>query len=225
VEKKKYELCGQILKRMKTAGILDKVVLIGSWCVIFYEDYFKGSSGLPAIRTRDLDILIPLPPGFDHKLDFYDLLKDLGFLLDYKGRKGYMVFQHPDLILEFLVPARGRDSDRPYPVPQLGINAQPLRFLDFLVNKPVKVLFQAIEIIIPHPANYSLHKLIIAGRRKNKDKAERDREQAVAILNLLKEDHESELIRNIYYKMPKKWQFVYDQTLRMAMKRISKQCE
>jgi len=55
----------------------------------------------------DLEFLFPVPLNLDRKIDLYDLLKDLGFVLDYKGEQGYIIFQHPDLILEFLVPARG----------------------------------------------------------------------------------------------------------------------
>lgn len=108
---------------MAKEGILDKVILVGSWCVLLYQDYFKGEAILPVIRTRDLEFLIPIPPHLKGKTDLYDLLKDLGFLLDYKGEEGYITFQHPDLILEFLVPARGKETHKPYPIDQLGINA------------------------------------------------------------------------------------------------------
>jgi hypothetical protein len=107
---------------MKKEGILDKIMLVGSWCIVLYEDYFKGKSILPVIRTRDLEFLFPVPFDLDRKTDLYDLLKDLGFVLDYKGEQGYIIFQHPDLILEFLVPARGKEPDKPFPLDQPGIN-------------------------------------------------------------------------------------------------------
>ena len=93
---------------MKQKGILDEIMLVGSWCVFLYEDYFGRKGILPPLRTRDLDFLFPLPLKLKSKTDLFELLKDLGFILDYKGEQGYITFQHPDLILEFLVPANGR---------------------------------------------------------------------------------------------------------------------
>jgi len=46
---------------MKKEGILDKVMLVGSWCVSLYEDYFDKKGLIPPLRTRDLEILIPVP--------------------------------------------------------------------------------------------------------------------------------------------------------------------
>jgi len=40
VEKKQSDLCLEILRRFHNAGILDDLILIGSWCVYFYKDYF-----------------------------------------------------------------------------------------------------------------------------------------------------------------------------------------
>ena len=173
MEKKKYDLCLEVLRRMKREGILDKIILVCSWCVLLYEDYFKGKSILPVLRTRDLEFLFPIPFNLDRKIDLYDLLKDLGFVLDYKGEQGHIIFQHPDLILEFLVPALGRGSSKPFPIDQLGINAQALRFMDALARNPIQMLFNDVTVNLPHPVDFTLHKLLIAGRRKERTKAAR----------------------------------------------------
>jgi len=190
---------------MKREGILDKIMLVGSWCVLLYEDYFKGKSILPVLRTRDLEFLFPVPLRLDRKTDLYDLLKDLGFVLDYKGEQGYIIFQHPDLILEFLVPARGRDSGKPFPLDQLGINAQALRFMDALARNPIQMLFDDVKVTLPHPVDFALHKLLIAGRRKEGTKAEKDRAQAIALLTALIDSGETETIHTVLDAMPKSW--------------------
>jgi len=205
VEKKKYDLCLEVLRRMKREGILEKIMLVGSWCVILYEDYFKGKSILPVLRTRDLEFLFPVPLNLDRKTDLYDLLKDLGFVLDYKGEHGYTIFQHPDLILEFLVPARGRGSAKPFPLNQLGINAQALRFMDALARDPIQMQFNDVTVTLPHPVDFALHKLLIAGRRKEGAKAEKDRAQAIALLMALNDSGETETIRIVHDAMPKSW--------------------
>ncbi len=213
MEKKKYDLCLEVLKRMAKEGLLDKIMLVGSWCMLPYQDYFGGAALLPALRTRDLEFLIPVPPNLDHETDLCELLKELDFLLDYKGEEGYMIFQHPDLILEFLVPARGKDIDKPYPIDQLGINAQALRFMDFLAQNPIRITFHDIKVIIPHPANFALQKLLIAKRRKQLDKSEKDRTQAVAILRALHDAKKMDTVHELYKAMPKSWQKTITQEL------------
>ena len=205
VEKKKYELCLEVLRRMKKQGILDKIMLVGSWCVFLYDDYFKGENLLPALRTRDIEFLFPVPFTLQCKTDLYGLLKDLGFVLDYKGNQGYIVFEHPDLILEFLAPARGRESEKPISIERLGINAQPLKFMDALSHNPIQLFFDDVAVTLPHPADFALNKLLVAGRRTVLGKAEKDRTQAVALLNALNANGEFEMARTAYASMPKGW--------------------
>jgi hypothetical protein len=117
------------------------------------------------------------------------------------------------MILEFLVPARGKESTKPFPVRALGINAQPLRFMDALAREPIQALFGDIVVTIPHPVDFALHKLLIAGRRKQKEKTEKDRTQAVALLRALNESGEIDTVRAILEAMPNSWQNTIRQEL------------
>lgn len=157
MEKNQYELCASVLRRLDDAGVLPGMVIIGSWCVLFYEGYFNTPGYGASIRTRDLDLAIPLPPCFGQKVDLAGQLGELGFVVDFKGRDGYIRFLHPDLIVEFLVPERGRGSNKPFDVPTLGINAQPLRFLDLLLGDTIAVPFRSVNLRLPHPANFAIH--------------------------------------------------------------------
>jgi len=47
-------------------------------------------------------------------------------------------------MIDFLVPERGKGTDRPYPIKPLGENDQPLRFLDLL--NCGKVLFERVRL-------------------------------------------------------------------------------
>jgi Nucleotidyltransferase len=132
VEKAQYELCIEVLRRLDRVGALRHIVLAGSWCTLFYREYFSGGGYVPSLKTRDLDLLVPRPSAVTDRVDVTGLLKDLGFVVGFTGERGYMRLEHPWLIVEFLVPERGRSSDRPRPLPKWGLNAQPLRFLDFL---------------------------------------------------------------------------------------------
>jgi hypothetical protein len=78
------------------------------------------------------------------------LLEDLGFVTDFH-RGGYMRLIHPELIVEFLVPERGRGTDRPVRLPRLGINAQALRFLSVLEEHTITATLEGIQVRMPPP--------------------------------------------------------------------------
>ena len=206
MEKNQYELCIKVLERLDKAGILQDVILIGSWCIPFYKDYFGNVKYPTAIKTRDVDFLIPTPSKTKTKADIPKLLKDLGFLIDFKGSEGYIQLEHSDLIIEFLVPEKGRGSDKPYQLPQFGLNAQPLRFLDLLILDTIKVKIEGIEVDIPHPANFALHKLIVFQRRAKEEKVLKDRNAAVEILNALINKGDVVIIKHVFNSMIPKWQ-------------------
>jgi len=180
--------------------------LIGSWSIYFYKDYFKTESYSSLIRTRDIDFLIPIPFNLKKNLDILDLVKGLGFLEEHKGPGGYVKLNHPDLTIEFLVPERGRGSDKPYPIPQLGVNAVALRYLDFLAQSTIVINSDGLKIRLPHPAAYALHKFIIFKRRRKVDKHDRDIEGALRVFHQLIKNNESGKIRRIFAKMHVKWQ-------------------
>jgi hypothetical protein len=128
-------LCIEVLRRLDKAGILKHVVLVGSWCTLFYKEFFGQTKYIVSLKTRDMDLLIPRPTTIKAKVDMAELLKDLSFVVGFAGSKGYIRLEHPQLIVEFLVPERGKGSDKPYSLPQLSLNAQPLRFLDVKLLK------------------------------------------------------------------------------------------
>jgi len=208
VEKRQYELCLEILRRFNKAGILKDFILIGSWSAYFYNEYFTGTQYLDraALKTRDIDFLIDNPAKIKHEVNVPELLRDLGFIIIYKGNKGYIKLEHPDLLLEFLVLEKGRGIDKPFPLPKLGINAVALRFLSFLSANTIKVRVEDFYVTLPHPANFALHKLIIFQRRLKQDKATKDRNIAIEILKSLIEKGESSIIKEVFNSIPKKWQ-------------------
>jgi hypothetical protein len=173
---------------------------------MFYENYFKGINYLPNIKTRDLDFLVPKPSNIKKTIDIPELLRDLGFVVGFKGSKGYIKLQHPDLIVEFLVLEKGKGSDEPYSLPQLGVNAVGLRFLSFLSQNTILVRVKNLIIKLPHPANFALHKLIISQRRRNKEKAEKDNETARKILKALIDKGEINSVKKVFTSVPVKWQ-------------------
>ncbi len=208
MEKNQYKLCIEILRRFHQGGLMPHIILIGSWSVIFYEGYFKENSTVKnfVLRTRDIDFLIENPKNLKLSIDIPELLKDLGFIVSFTGSKGYMKLSHEDLILEFLVPEKGRAVDGPVPLPSLGMNAVALRFLNFLTDNTIQVNVEDFVVTLPHPANFALHKLIVSQRRTKEEKAVKDKDAAISIIKALIANNETQTLRDVFRKVPVKWQ-------------------
>lgn len=206
MEKKQYELCVEILRRLNKAGVLKDLILVGSWCIPFYKDYFKTIKYAATIRTRDVDFMVPGHIKIKAKVDVAELLKDLGFVVGFQGREGYIRLEHPELAIEFLVPEKGRGSNKPFPLKELGVNAQPLRYLNLLTQKIIHTEVDGIEISLPHPVVFAFHKLIIATLRKNKDKATKDIEGALRILKAMLDKGQKAVVKITFDSMLPTWQ-------------------
>jgi hypothetical protein len=81
VEKKQSKLCLEVLRRLHKTGVLDDLILVGSWCVYFYKDYFSNVPFIDqtTIRTRDIDFLIDNPATMKHEVNVLDVLQELNF--------------------------------------------------------------------------------------------------------------------------------------------------
>jgi len=102
-------------------------------------------------------------------------------------------------LVEFLTPAFGEETIRE--LPALGVNAQALNYLNFLIAEPIHAaaLYRSgILVQVPRPERYAVHKLIIADRRRDGAgnlKAAKDREQAAFLIAALADDRPDDLSR------------------------------
>ena len=108
MDRSQYDLCLEVLQRLDASGILPKTILIGSWCLPLYKDFYFGHRDISSLRTRDIDFLISRRTKFTAKVDLPATLEDLGFIPEYSYPEGYVRLIHPELILEFLVAEVGR---------------------------------------------------------------------------------------------------------------------
>lgn len=149
---------------------------------------------------------MPQPTHIRASADVPALLADLGFVTDFH-RASYIRLVHPELIVEFLVPERGRGTDRPVRLRRLGINAQALRFLGMLEEHTITATLEGIPVRMPHPAAFALHKLLIAPRRQGPTgKQAKDRDAAMAVLEALQAHGDETSVRRHFASMPPRWQ-------------------
>jgi hypothetical protein len=208
-EREQFPLLFQILRRFQQADVLDGLILIGSWCLYFYRIEPWAFENLPAVRTLDVDFLVPRPPRSKKEADVPAILEELGFAPTYHGMSGLVVYDHPELRLEFLIPEIGRGSSEPVDIRNLNVKAQGIRYLNFLSDYTVSVEYQDLKLRLPEPAAFALHKLIVSSRRTKKDKREKDLEAAVGVLKFLfKSPKEKARVRAILAEIPAKWRKV-----------------
>lgn len=90
------------------------------------------------------------------------------------------------LKVEFLTPNRGADTDASTNLPALQTQAQPLRFLDFLIYEATPAVLlhgEGVLVNVPRPERFAVHKLILAPRRAaGAAKSAKDIQQASALL-------------------------------------------
>jgi hypothetical protein len=192
-------LFSKILKVFAKNNLFDEgVELIGSWCFYLYQKNL-GAPSFP-FRTQDIDFLIPNPfKGKEHK-DFIQQLEGLGFQTEFT-RNGSLFLWNAELRIEFITPEKGKGSDAAIRIKKLGLSAIPLRFVNLLLDDPVHVTEGGVKIALPNPSNYCLHKLIIANRRKSKDKLFKDIQQAICTYSIADKNY----LQKQFLDFPKKW--------------------
>lgn len=100
-------------------------------------------------------------------------------------------------MVEFLTPAFGDETVKP--LPALGVSAQALNYLNFLIAEPIAAVAlyrSGVLVQIPQPERFAIHKLIVADRRKagpDQAKARKDRGQATFLIKVLAEDRPDDL--------------------------------
>lgn len=199
---KRYNLLLKALKELDKHQLLNHLVLTGSWCLLLYSKHYKGIE-LSTIRTRDVDFLFPLPSKIRGKVDIPEILEEVGFSMDFSN-SGIIRLTHPQLLIDFIVPDRGKGLPSPYKLPELGINAQPLRFQDILAKNTVSVNLEDMKIILPNPAAFALQKLLISSRRAYEEKGKSDKRQAIELLHELVRLKNTKEIKSIYNMLSKK---------------------
>ena len=179
-----------LFQLMEEQGLWDEgLQLIGSWCFKVYQNFF-GVEYSPE-RTVDVDFAIRIPYRGD-PIQIGRKLADMGFQEDRNIADGSIRYLAGDLSVEFLKQQRGdgRNQGNPY-IPELDIAPQALPYLNILLDRPVTRTFRGLgKITVPSMPAFMVHKLIVAGKRRDLAKKEKDLRQARAVAQVLRDDHD-----------------------------------
>lgn len=196
---------GSLLAALAGAGVFRLGgTIVGTHAFRLYE----GELGLryrldDTAQTGDLDIASfqRLSLALDDRVDppvaavlkdfAFDPVPALGNAPAWRWRQS-----RGEALVEFLTPAFGAEGVQP--LAALGVTAQALRHLNFLIAGPIPAAMpyrSGVLVQIPRPERFAIHKLIVADRRQAQDrlKAEKDRRQAGFLIRALAEDRPDDL--------------------------------
>lgn len=193
---------GQILAAMARAGVFRLGgTLVGTHAFRQYEGVLGLRIGADqAAQTNDIDIASfeRLSLALQDQVDpgLAQVFADLAFepLPAVDGRRAWR-WRHSrqQTLVEFLTPSFQADEGL-RDLPALGVAAQSLHFLNYLIAGPIPVplLYREGALIrVPRPERFALHKLIVSERRRGADgagKARKDRAQAAFLVAALAQE-------------------------------------
>lgn len=194
---------GAILQIMNEVGLLKDVILIGSWCLLFYKKVFENF--IPLIRTTDVDFFVPNTK----------MIKGNSYLINSFHRENYdlshdtltnnTTFISPDgFEIEFLTKINRKGLS----CVELGntkIYAESISYVDFFTKNYIEVDYANLKLKIISPSAYVLQKLLINNRRG--DKKEKDIESIKHVLSYINSSEKSKNeLSALLSSLPKKWQ-------------------
>lgn len=204
--KDNYKLFHDILSSFYFSGVLENVILIGSWVLPVYKRYFNDSPEIPILRTSDVDFLIPNPPKIGKQVDIPKLLEEYDFQEQFSLLGNHTKFVHPDLEIEFLIPELGRRSDKSLLISEYKVTAQPLRYLYFIQNHTLKLNYSFVNLVVPEPTVFVLLKFLISMKRKDQTKINKDIATAVELSEFLVNlPDQVKKFERYFQEMPRKW--------------------
>jgi hypothetical protein len=222
---------GDAIEALAKAGAFRlRAVLVGTIAYQTYPAMLGVTLPNLSLQTDDIDIAQFEDVSIavtDHTRTVIEVLQEADATFRpvpalHKGRVTSYVAKN-GLRVEFLTPNTGRETDAPKSLPALQTDAQPLRFLDFLIYEPDQAVIlhgPGILVLVPSPQRYAVHKLIISQRRQTGSiKRDKDILQAEALLDTLSHKRSYELgeVWNAAFDRGPKWR----QPLVTAMTKIS----
>ena len=225
---------GKVIALLERSGLfLVGGIVIGTLAFRAYANML-GVIWHSELQTRDIDLAsdykypIIIPRG-KQAINLSSVLIDsgMGFLevpaLNRKSPSTKFKIRGQELAVELLTPMRGRDTAKPIEIPGLAAFAEPIRFLDYLLEdiQPAVLLYKhGVLINVPAPARFAFHKLVVSQRRRAADveKIKRDLMQAEQLFEVLIEGRPGDLI--LAYEAAEKMGDKFLQQLNLGMDMI-----
>jgi hypothetical protein len=182
-------------------------VLVGTHAFTVIGNLLGARWDQGGLRTQDIDIAaVPnvsvAVQGLSADVPGVLASLEMGFLpvpgLDPTRTSTSFKVRGQGLRVDLLTPAR-RGVTSPVPMPRLRAAAEPLRYLDYVIEGAVRgavVDGGGILVNVPDPARFALHKAIVAGLRPAVMHTKRDKDlsQATQVLEVLAEERPGDIV-------------------------------
>jgi hypothetical protein len=192
----------RVIRTLADAGFFKAgAVLVGTHAFVAIGNLLGVSWSGAGMTTQDVDLAAPrvlevAAPGLSSDLPALVDSLEMGFLpvpgLDRNNPSTSFKVRGKPLRIDLLTPAPARPRG-PVTIARFAAAAEPLRYLDYLIETPVRAAIVAGDpalVFVPDPARFALHKLITASVRPTSEtgKQHKDRAQASQLLDVLLED-------------------------------------
>ena len=195
---------GDVTKALAEAGLFRlRAILIGSVAFSTYAGMLGVRLPSTAMQTGDADfaqdfaisaeVQDSLPPILEILQSVDPQFRAVPHQTDKVSVTAFV--NAKDYRVEFLTGNRGSDeyTGKPSPMPALGgASAENLRFLDYLIYEPIRTVLlfrEGVNVLVPAPERYAIHKLIVSSRRLadtlGRLKADKDLTQAALLFEAL----------------------------------------
>ena len=200
-------ITARLIERCSESLLIDeKGILIGSHAFAAYSGTFGCLFDHHSLRTLDIDIVpdenIKAVAG--KEIDLHLLLrvgdKTVRAIPGLSLKTPSSSFIGPAGIrIDFLTPLKGKPKGVVKAHGILNAGTSPVRFLDFLVEEPVRSVLLGprggIPVTVPDPARFAVHKLIVSTCRPVTESAKRAKDiaQAAQLILVLAEERPADL--------------------------------
>jgi hypothetical protein len=212
---------GDVVAALARAGVFRlRGVLVGTVAYQTYSAMLGIGLSASSLQTADVDIAQfknlsvavgdSTPPVLDVLKEVDKSFRSVPHIVDGRRVTSYAA-KGGGLRVDFLTPNEGGETSKPQVLPALQTDAQPLRFLDYLIHDPEPAVIlhdTGIYVHVPSPPRYAIHKLIISRRRpEGLVKRDKDIQQAEALLAALaeKRPHDLKLVWQEAYERGPTW--------------------
>ena len=191
----------EVIKAFADAGIIDDVVLIGSWCLGFYAGLFNGFT--PNVRTTDIDFYVPESKRMNAS-SLSGCLRAINYDHFQDSMTSKSRFVSPDgFEIEFLAKLN-RDGLSCVRLGASGVFAESLSYVDIFGTNYIEIQRNGIAVKVASPSAFVIQKILINDRRGAK--AEKDAQAVDYVLSFICASHKSGIeFYELFDKLPRKW--------------------
>ncbi len=197
-----------VLNKFSDAQLIDgRGVLVGTFAFAAYSGILGVILERASLRTQDVDIAQDPRIELAHEipLEASKFFSQPGLecrpvpALSHKNLPPSFV-TNDGIRIDLLIPLIGRGPRIPRQPGIRGAGATPLRFLDYLIQNPIRTVLLStkggISITVPAPEHFAIHKLLIAPyRTKNEhQKKAKDLLQASQLIEVMVNDQNEALL-------------------------------